>query len=177
MKRKRLWTPQWEGAIEGWTINFITRNLWRTTPHHDFDDLYQDGYIYFITCKARYPEVVDPPHFMRLYQISLQNHLHTLSSERTADFKSRGGSSNHDTLEGLEAKQDSSLQKELELLLVGAPPALLAALSGDIYLGFLRDFGTGWRETNDGRLRRIFGEHLYEVLTWLRQQKLISAKI
>ena len=87
--RKRLWSPQWAGAIEGWTINFVTRNLWRTVPQHDFDDLYQDGYIFFVICKERYPDVVDPQHFMKLFQSCLRNHVHTLSSQRSEDFHRR----------------------------------------------------------------------------------------
>ena len=173
MKRKHLWTPHWAGAIEGWTINFVIRNKWRTEPEHDFDDLYQDGYIYFIICKDRYPDVVDPQHFMRLYQTCLRNHLHTLSTSRTEDFTKRGGL----VSELMESQKSLSLQKELDLLLEDAPEALKSLLDGTTYLGFLQDWETGWRECSDSRLRRILGEHLNEVLTWLEQQGVVPSKI
>lgn len=84
MERESLtFVPQWEGSIEGWTINYINKNLWRVQPEHDIDDLYQDGYMFFLECKRRYPQVIDPPHFMRLYQTCLRNHITDLAWKRT----------------------------------------------------------------------------------------------
>lgn len=84
MERKTLaFTPQWEGPIEGWVVNFISKSVWRVSPQFDFDDLYQDAYLLFLVCCDRYPTVIEAPHFMRLIQTCLRNHVHDLASART----------------------------------------------------------------------------------------------
>ena len=75
--------PEFDGPIAGWAVNYIKKNLWRFTPFLDFDDLYQEAYIKFQYVADKYPEVVEPKHFMSLFKISLINHFHSLSWKRT----------------------------------------------------------------------------------------------
>ena len=85
MPKKPPFIPQWEGAIEGWTVNYANDQLWRVSPVLDTDDLYQQGYVIFCRCKARYKNLEDPQHFMALYKTSFTNFVHDMSKKRTGD--------------------------------------------------------------------------------------------
>lgn len=86
MERKRLpWEPEWEGPIKGWTINFIKRNYWRVASHYEFEDLLQEAYIKYLQICNAYPNVMQPAHFMRLYQVALRNHMHDLANAVTRE--------------------------------------------------------------------------------------------
>lgn len=81
MERKQLdWEPEWEGSIEGWTVNFIESNIWRVERIVGFDDLLQEGVLLFLKCKKMYGHVTKPQHFMSLYQKSFRNRVHHLSN-------------------------------------------------------------------------------------------------
>jgi len=151
-------TPRWEGPIEGWTVNYTRRNLWRVIPLHDFEDLVQDGFFRFLVCVERYPEVVDPPHFMRLYQRAFTNHIHDL-----ADARGRSGTVaadvNLDLIPDSHAASDFA-EVEMRLKLEGAPAPLLQLLASlrelpDDLLEFARDRASGARETTEERLQRL----------------------
>jgi len=79
--------PEFDGPIAGWAVNYIKQNLWRFTPFLDFDDLYQEAYVKFRYVADKYPEVVEPQHFMSLFKISLVNHFHSLSWKRMEERK------------------------------------------------------------------------------------------
>lgn len=155
------WSPRWEGEIEGWVINFIQRNVWRVSPEHGPDDLYQDAYIYFMDCKDRYPRVVDPPHFMRLFQTCLRNHLHTLASKRStraeirfSSYDDEGG----DTLEQLIAAPDHLLAEvELALRTEDATEPLKRLFAACMARANPAPFRKIWgqRETTNERLCRL----------------------
>jgi hypothetical protein len=66
-----LWEPQWNDATIGWTRKFIRNNIWRTETINDMDDLIQDSYIVFMKVRDSYPQVVEAPLFMKLYQTAL----------------------------------------------------------------------------------------------------------
>ena len=81
MQRRQIsYIPSWEGPIAGWTYTYIKKNLWRVAYLCEFDDLVQDSYVKFLTCKERYPAVVCPKRFMSLYKRSVINMLNTLST-------------------------------------------------------------------------------------------------
>lgn len=75
-RNRVVFTPQWSGAIEGWTRTFIKANNWRCDRIHTPADLLQDAYITFLKISERYPRVIDAPHFMRLYQRTIWNQMH-----------------------------------------------------------------------------------------------------
>jgi hypothetical protein len=62
---------------------FARQNVWRTRPDYDLDDLYQEGYLVYLRIKERYPDAVDPPHFMKLFMVSYENVIHDISSATT----------------------------------------------------------------------------------------------
>lgn len=163
-------TPSWEGSIEGWVVNFINKQLWRVRPHFEFDDLYQDAYMFFLVCTERYPEVVDPPHFMSLFQRCFSNRINDLASRRTKDRvfayydenSEIGPPTSGDILMRQQKTCPEMMQADLDLLLDDAPPAVRAlaetCLSApDELLAFLRDEATGLRETIGERLGRLLG--------------------
>ncbi len=82
MERKRLkFIPRFTGAIEGWATNYINKNYWRIEAQHDFDDLLQDAYLYFLICVNRYPYVIEPAHFMALFKRCFINHINSLARQ------------------------------------------------------------------------------------------------
>ena len=86
-KHKRVcWEPQWDGPISGYAHNFCAQNHWRVASFMDYDDMIQEAYIKYLHCARKYPRVVEPKHFMRLFQIALTNRFNTLSN-----FASRSG--------------------------------------------------------------------------------------
>lgn len=60
--------PQYTGPIEGWTVNYCKKHLWRVSASMEWSDLMQESYIVFLRCQSRYPEPESPQHFMSLYQ-------------------------------------------------------------------------------------------------------------
>ncbi len=78
---KLRFVPQWDGPIVGWSKNYIRKNQWRMDYLYEFEDLLQEAYIKFLHCKFKYPKVIEPKHFMSLYQSSLINHFNNLSNK------------------------------------------------------------------------------------------------
>ena len=44
----------------------------------DYDDLIQEGFLAYIETRRRYPDAVDPPHIMSLFQLVFRSHLENL---------------------------------------------------------------------------------------------------
>lgn len=82
-KRERVrWRPEFAGSLEGWTRRFCYRNAWRVAGEMDADDLYQECAIKFLHVRDTYPDVTQPAHFMRLYQVSVLNRVHDLARRK-----------------------------------------------------------------------------------------------
>lgn len=130
--------PQWSGSIEGWTVKYINNQLWRMRPLYDFDDLYQECYIYFIDCVKRYvnhpradrPPVTQAPHFMSLYRITIVNGMNDIATLRTKKHIERSASdfSGYDNqrmaIESIAATQGCLDDLEMQLMLDDAPPVV-----------------------------------------------------
>lgn len=71
-----------EGAVEGYTINYFKRHLWRLNGTHYHEDAMQEARVVFLRCAQRYPDVA-PAHFMALYKTSLANEVNDLSKLAT----------------------------------------------------------------------------------------------
>ena len=80
--------PEWSGALEGYVVNFLAKNLWRLTPTHDRDDAMQEAYVVFLRCAAKYPLLDTPQHFMALFKTSWMNEFNDLSVKATTARKS-----------------------------------------------------------------------------------------
>lgn len=101
-KHKRVcWEPQWEGAIAGYAHNYCARNYWRVASFMDYEDMIQESYIKYLQCVRKYPRVVEPQHFMRLFQVALMNHFNTLSN-KASEAGDRVDSVQYDPDEGEE---------------------------------------------------------------------------
>lgn len=75
-RREHLkWRPEWSGPIEGWAKKFIYENGWRCDHLHEPDDLLQDAYLTFLRIEAKYPRVIEAPHFMALFKTAMQNEM------------------------------------------------------------------------------------------------------
>ena len=70
-REKLNFTPSWEGSIEGYTVNYIKKTLWRMKSKCDFEDLYQEAYLVFDRLKKHYHCIRTPQHFMALYKTAL----------------------------------------------------------------------------------------------------------
>ena len=86
-KRKQLsFVPEFKGKIEGYVVNYLKKNYWRVAAHHEYEDLLQEAYFKFLVVKDKYPEVVNPPHFMALFKTAWNNHFINLSKTQTKDI-------------------------------------------------------------------------------------------
>lgn len=83
-KRRRVYIPTFEGAIEGWLHNFLTKNLWRVERTKDRNDCMQEAYCVFLHVAETYPHVDDAPHFMALFKTSWERVFHDFSSVDSA---------------------------------------------------------------------------------------------
>lgn len=160
--------PKWEGEIEGYAVRFIEKNLWKVVPECDFADLYQDAFLYFLTCAERYPTVSEAPHFMSLFKSCLFNRITELAKRRTRFFgpkrmapiknpEAPGGEV--DAIDVIPSDSTDREAAELAMLVEDAPEDVrrLIAASEDPTQPrrFLRYNKT--RETTDDYLCRIAG--------------------
>jgi DNA-directed RNA polymerase specialized sigma24 family protein len=116
--------PTWKGPIEGWATNHINRNLWKVTPRYDFDDLFQDAYLFFLICCERYTTVSTPQHFMSLFQRCLSNHILDLAAKRTKEAQVSANvilnESGDDLISTLKAKRSGLEEVESAILIEDA---------------------------------------------------------
>ena len=164
MKREELvFVPEWKGAIEGWCVTFIQKNLWRVLPEHDFDDLYQDAYFYFLECCRRYGTVTEAAHFMALMKRCLWIHVTDLANKRTqraeVSFTRVVAESRVDLMEVADPRPSTLLSSDLEMQISEAPPEvqqlIRAALESEKGKKFRRRRGS--RETTNQYLCRLAG--------------------
>lgn len=66
-----------------WLVKTAYKHLWRVNSFYDLDDLIQDGHLMYAVVRQKYPKAIDPPHIMRLFQITFLNHIHDLSKYQT----------------------------------------------------------------------------------------------
>ena len=162
-QRVRLkWTPTFEGILAGMATNMINKNLWRFTPLYDFDDLWQDAHLYFLICKDRYPEVVEPEHFTALYRTCLWNHFHALANSRSATISGlvieteSGEMDFFDQQPGRDPNEDP--HADLAARLEAAPDEVKKLIEGTTRFGRPRKCKrnrNGTRETTNQFLRRL----------------------
>lgn len=74
---------QMDDGMKGWIVNTSKKHHWRVASYIDLDDLVQDGFMHFYRLRAKYPDVVDRPHMMRLLQITFTNWINDLATKRT----------------------------------------------------------------------------------------------
>jgi DNA-directed RNA polymerase specialized sigma24 family protein len=82
MRERIDYTPDWEGAVLGYAVNYLSRHAWRVTPQMDLDDLLQEAYILFAELIERY-DYENPRHFMGMWRRCLHNWFVNLAQART----------------------------------------------------------------------------------------------
>jgi hypothetical protein len=150
--------PLWQGSIEGWTVKYIAQNMWRLEPDHEFEDIVQECNVMFYKCRKTYPGVVDPPHFMSLYQRCVINMVTDLAHKRTRNSHIHGTHGEHDLFENLKdpVAGINALMAQLMRTDIPEPVAkLLEALQAYDKLPRLRRDRYGKRETTSAYLCRI----------------------
>lgn len=173
MERERLgrrresldWTPQWEGVVEGWTRNFVKRNLWRLQGQMDHMDLMQEGFVMYATIEDRYPEVIEPRHFVALYKSAFRNCVYRLAERRASRYEISGirirseDDEEQDFVETAPSRPDGEPELELRMLLEDAPPyveaVILKLLAQEQAPVYVTDEGV--RETTRQRWARLLG--------------------
>lgn len=83
MPRVRGRCPMPDEGARGWLVKYSTNNHWRVNQCRDLDELIQDGYLWYAIVRDRYPQAVDKPHIMRLFQVTFINHVHDLSKHQS----------------------------------------------------------------------------------------------
>lgn len=94
-------------GVRGWIFNTARENLWRVSGHIGYDDLCQDGFMFWHRICVRYPNVTETKHRMALFKTAFTNHIHDLSKKRSR----------------LELVTESDLDTPVEALLEGEDPA------------------------------------------------------
>lgn len=65
--------PVWEGVVEGYSKNQVSKNLWRfSSIGYEYEDVLHECFIVFDKCKKGFTGK-DAPQFMEYYKIALNN--------------------------------------------------------------------------------------------------------
>lgn len=81
--RQPRYVPRFEGAIEGYVVNFLRTNFWRVQGSMEFQDCMQEARYLFLRLADRYGILDTPQHFMALFKRSWHNHFTNLSNTDT----------------------------------------------------------------------------------------------
>lgn len=79
-----MYSPAFEGPVEGYVMNFINKHQWRVARAYQREDLKQEAYLIFLRCVGKYPDLETPQHFMALFKTAWFHHFTDLANEDTA---------------------------------------------------------------------------------------------
>ncbi len=151
-------------SVIAWVHAYAAKNYWRVAGIADFDDLIAEGYLAIAYCLNRYGTKLDPPHLMRLVQLTFNCAIVDIAKKRTRLAESRAsdlvGEGKEDYLWDKLSGNDK--QAELSRLISEAPELVKKALT---YLmndnGKMRESypqsESGERQTTSDRLCSILG--------------------
>jgi hypothetical protein len=77
------YVPQFNGPIEGWTVNYCRLNFWRVNGSMEWADVMQEAYLVFLRCASKYPALETPQHFMALYKMAWYHEFTDLAHKDT----------------------------------------------------------------------------------------------
>lgn len=121
------YVPTWSGEVEGYARNCAMRNLWRVTPDLEFEDLVQEGFVFFLICKTRY-KTVNARHFMALFKVCFHHRITALANKRTRNkhVVAISRQQNETELADLAGYNDGGINAvDMMLLLADAPDPLV----------------------------------------------------
>lgn len=171
------YVPEFKGPIEGWVVNFLTKNLWRVSRTMDRDDCMQEAQLVFLRVKRTYPNVTDAPHFMALFKTSWTRRFDDLSCEdsdiRSSElhYEHQADDQDGDARAAVEFVGDVQNEGELRVMLRQAPREVTMVLNLllkapqemlDVLLG-------GWKG-RDKRMKGGGSEHINRLLGLPEQQ-------
>lgn len=161
--------PEWEGPIEGWTVNFLAKHHWKVARTMPREDAMQEAVVVFLRLRRKYcmrdvDPVTDPPHFMALYKTSWQRHFIDLANADTEDRVCTSMPEDHEGVEreqtgctdndGVLAVMVRQAPREVSMVLalfLNAPQELL-----DLALNSWRNAGRG-RPAESTRINQLLG--------------------
>lgn len=76
----------YKGAVEGYVVNFLTRNYWRVQGSMERDDVLQESYWVYLRVARKYPDV-EPKHLMALFKTAWGNHFTDLAVRASESAK------------------------------------------------------------------------------------------
>lgn len=143
--------PEWKGPIEGYVVNFLTKNHWKIVRTCPREDALQEAYCVFLRVKRKYTgkvargqrRVTEPRHFMALFKTAWYNQFTELANLDTAqrvectmpvddegnEFELTGSTDNDGMLAVMIREAPREVTMVLSLLL-NAPQELLDAALG-----------------------------------------------
>lgn len=183
LERPKLnFVPRWEGEVEGWTIKYVNKHLWRVPGWMDFDDIMGDARLFFVICCENYPQVSEQAHFMALYKSCISNHINDMSTKATREPDQTLAVDTEDGQVNLAAMlgsvESDELDVDVRLMLEDAPPVIKKICEATEYgknvPAMLRK-GL-WRESNNEYLSRLAGlskvqDLMTVILDWVRGMK------
>lgn len=80
--RPRLLPRRMNESQRRWLVKVARSQFWRVAPWYELDDLIQDGFLCYAKVLRKYPRIHNPAHLGKLFQVTYQNHIHTLANRR-----------------------------------------------------------------------------------------------
>lgn len=68
MSIKRKYLPRFEGAIEGYVMNYLRQHQWKVAASMEHDDSMQEARLVFLRLASKYGVMDTPQHFMALFK-------------------------------------------------------------------------------------------------------------
>lgn len=78
-----MYSPTYQGPIEGYVMNYLRRNFWKVRNFMEFEDASQEAALVFSSLVQAYPEMDTPQHFMALFKTSWHRHFTDLANKDT----------------------------------------------------------------------------------------------
>lgn len=173
----RKYSPQWNGPIEGYVVNFMKRNQWRVQSHMEYEDCIQEAYYIFLRLKHKYGRLDTPQHFMALYKTTLTNEFNDLvakSVKYRVEVLENKLDGYYDMLIDTVAG-DSNNDGELSIMMEQAPGEikLVLQLMLTAPVEVLEMFAGSWKQR--GKTKEFGNAHLCEILGLPKKTNIIDA--
>jgi hypothetical protein len=141
--------------IVSWVHKYAAKNYWKVDGLCDKDDLIQEGYYAIAYCLKKYGTDLNPPHLMRLVQITFNCAIIDIAKKRTRvsetfvddDWVRLAGPDKSSEIDKLVAEAPDSVRKALLFLM-------------NDYQGMMREeypTQSEGKETTSSRLSRLLG--------------------
>lgn len=170
-KEESGYVPEWDDALEGYTVKKVASNMWRLKGS-EFEDVMQEARLRFVELCRMYPNVDNASWTMGLYKISLHNLIHdlaykdfnrrkyvTLSSDVYPDNGDEESEPFEETIVG-DLENDGMLLQALS----SAPKEVIAVLSFlmESPASLLRALAASWK--SQGHRKEFGNQHLCRIL-------------